>query len=82
MKRRTAGRSAKPRVCALCGGLMPASRPIYLVHTLAGTIVGPYHSGCAWKLAEESKRRPIVAITEAEKASAYGFMAREETLPW
>lgn len=82
MSAKRSSRGAEPKPCALCGGPLPAQKPVYLLHTQEGTIVGPYHSGCAYRIASQQKARPLVALTETEKASAYGFMAREETLPW
>lgn len=82
MKRKTAGRSAEPRRCAFCGGLMPADKPVFLVMSTLGGIVGPYHSGCAYKVAEEHKGVPT---TRSLPGLAFGRRvpeAREETLPW
>jgi hypothetical protein len=35
------------RRCLLCGIRVDEQRPIYLVGTVGGKIVGPYHSSCA-----------------------------------
>lgn len=82
MNRRTAGRVAKPRICAGCQGVMTERRPVFLVATTAGTIVGPYHAGCAERVVLAAKRNPI-SNDLAPYAERFGEMVpREETLPW
>jgi len=62
MKRQTAGRVARPRVCARCKGLISESRPVYLVFDNGGKIVGPYHAGCA----ERIKMDPLNMYQQGE----------------
>lgn len=82
MKRRTAGRVAKPRLCAYCQSPLAERRPVYLLATTAGTIVGPYHAGCAERVVLAGKKNPI-SNDLAPYAERFGEMVpREETLPW
>lgn len=82
MKRRTAGRVAKPRICAYCQSPLAERRPVFLLATTAGTIVGPYHAGCAERVviaSDEIRNRGL------EPAASFGRIVhppREETLPW
>lgn len=75
------GTNGVQRTCAFCGHGIPDLRPVYLVGEPGGRIVGPFHSGCAWKVTEKLKHSP----TELEKAawSRLGMWPtrREETLP-
>lgn len=82
MKRRTAGRVAKPRICAYCQSPLAERRPVYLLATTAGTIVGPYHAGCAERVVLSRRKGDAVVKVEGDP---YGMLlphAREETLPW
>lgn len=82
MRRRTAGKVAKPRMCAFCNTPMMAQRPVFLLATTAGSIVGPYHAGCAERIvlaSDEIRNRGLLGHTQ------YGRIVsppREETLPW
>lgn len=82
MKRRVAGRVAKPRICAGCKGPISEQRPVFLVATRAGTIVGPYHAGCAERIVL-AKAHPE-SMPGTDGATNYGTWPtpREETLPW
>lgn len=78
---RFGGPTGVQRTCAFCGHGIPEQKPVYLVGGPGGRIVGPFHSGCAWKVTEKLKTSP----TESEKAewSQLGLWPsiREETLP-
>lgn len=82
MKRKTAGGSAKPRECFYCHGGIPEQKPVYLIHKSTGYIVGPFHSGCAYKLGEEIKQMGGALAGVLDLADVYGKAPREETLPW
>lgn len=82
MTRRTASRSYKPRLCAECGGALAEKRPVYLVATGSGKIVGPYHSGCAEKIAIREKGQKQRGETLNGKVWGQLPLPREETLPW
>jgi hypothetical protein len=47
------------RTCARCEAPIAEQRPVFLVATGAGRIVGPYHAGCAERihLAKRGTRR-------------------------
>lgn len=82
MRRRTAGKVAKPRICAYCNAPMMAQRPVFLVATTAGSIVGPYHAGCAERIALANKN---AIVTKEIPGTNYGqlpLLPREGTLPW
>lgn len=82
MSRRRGGKSAKPKPCAYCGVPLPAQRPVYLVESTAGRIVGPYHAGCAERIALAAKKGPPPISAEATEYGTHKWTAREETLPW
>jgi len=44
---RGARKAPSQRICAFCASGIAGQRPVYLVATRAGHIVGPYHAGCA-----------------------------------
>lgn len=82
MRRKTAGRVAKPRICVYCQGLLVERKPVFLVATTAGQIVGPYHAGCAYRVASMAKG--IAQEAKLAEGKLYGQLPlpREETLPW
>lgn len=82
MKRRTAGRSAKPRLCAFCGHMIAEGRPAFLVAHKSGRLTGEYHAGCAEKLVLAGRAHS--AAVQEVLGEEYGriLSAREETLPW
>jgi hypothetical protein len=45
--------NAKLRMCAHCGAPISELRPVFLVDLGQEGIVGPYHAGCAARLAME-----------------------------
>ena len=64
MTHRTAGRVARPRVCARCKGPISESRPVFLVYDNGGRIVGPYHAGCAARVKmDAAANNPWAKIT-------------------
>lgn len=69
-------------VCARCGALIPEQKPIFLVTTVAGRIVGPYHAGCAWKAHDALKRQGLTPETDAAEYGREVWSSREETMPW
>jgi len=81
-RRRTAGKSGKPRICAECGIYLAGKRPVYLCATSAGTIIGPYHSGCAARVAWREKGHATPAQQLGGEVYGQFILPREETLPW
>lgn len=61
---------------------MSETRPVYLVATTAGTIIGPYHAGCAERLVISKDRDLFGKAGESQDYVVYGSVPREETLPW
>lgn len=82
MIRKTAGRVHHQRECAYCHGGIAEQRPVFLVHTPSGAIVGPYHAGCAAKEVEAAKKAGPASWEPTTKVERFGQMPREETLPW
>lgn len=82
MKRKTAGRVNHQRECAYCHGGIAETRPVFLVTLPDGWIVGPYHAGCASKVAAEYKRSEDGVAKELQRAEKFGQMWQQETLPW
>lgn len=75
------GRQGKLATCVQCQGLIPEQKPVYLVGTPSGRIIGPFHSGCAAHVVEGVKRgRRAVGETMAEDYGTWPSR-REETLP-
>lgn len=81
MRRKAAGRVHHQRECFYCHGGIPDAKPVYLVHTPTGQIVGPFHAGCAYKLSEQVKHMGGATPGVLDLATVYGHVAREETLP-
>lgn len=82
MKRKTAGRVAKPRICAKCGAPIAEQRPVFLLTAGSGQIVGPYHAGCAERIHIDVMKLVDVDLGEAKQYGRIVPPAREETLPW
>lgn len=82
MRRKTAGRVYHQRQCAYCKGGIAETRPVFLVRTESGLIVGPYHAGCADKVTRAAKKAGYVAEVKADKVLGEWNRPREETLPW
>lgn len=68
--------------CIGCGGILSMRRcPVFLIDELH-QIVGPYHSGCAERVAMDARRRHK-KVPRGFGSNIYGWLpAREETLPW
>jgi hypothetical protein len=75
-------RAPKQRICAFCSHGIAEARPVFLVATVAGEIQGPYHAGCAAKLAMVHKGTAVQAKTLGGQLYGQLPLAREETLPW
>lgn len=82
MKRETAGRVAKPTLCAFCGHPLAPQKPRYMVVGPQGLIYGYYHSGCAEKLVLAHKGTGLQEAVPGVEVGAVIPPAREETLPW
>lgn len=82
MKRKTAGRVHHERECSLCHGLMTEKRPVFLLQQPSGSIMGPYHSGCAAKLAMLYAKSDERAKKAVEGAEVFGYSRPEENMPW
>lgn len=75
------GRQGKLATCVQCQGLIPEQKPVYLVGTPSGRIIGPFHSGCASHVVEQARRGFTVAgQVNAEQLGTWPSI-REETLP-
>lgn len=77
----TRRRHAKPkplRTCAYCQGPMPEQKPVFLVLSESGRIVGPYHAGCAEKAVLRSRAKWPPYPEALDDAEHYGDMDREE----
>lgn len=82
MRRKTAGRVHHQRECAYCHGGIAEVRPVWLLGLKGGQIVGPYHAGCAAKLAAQIRRQGEANTVVGIGVKEYGRVPREETLPW
>lgn len=61
---------------------MPSEKPVFLVMSTLGGIVGPYHSGCAYRVAEVHKAAPTTRGIPGETFGRRVPEVREETMPW
>jgi len=43
------------RLCVACGRFISEKRPVFLLGTPSGRIVGPYHAECARKVADAAR---------------------------
>lgn len=68
-------------ICKMCGHGVPEQKPVYLIMDSSGMILGPLHSGCAWKLSERIKRGEAVLEGPFDIYGKRVLPAREETLP-
>lgn len=82
MKRRVGGRVDKPRVCAFCGNAIAAQNPPFLLSTVKGQVIGPYHAYCAERLALTHKGQAVKATDVCGELYGQLLLPREETLPW
>lgn len=75
--------AVKPqRKCALCGAGIAEQRPVFLVASFLGAIVGPYHAGCAARFMMAAERgESIPNALPLEKFGSWPSR-REETIPW
>jgi len=48
----------KTRYCAFCDAPLVETRPVFLVGDTNGNILGPFHAGCAARLALAHKGKP------------------------
>jgi hypothetical protein len=72
----------RPRLCGRCKTRIAEQRPVYLLATTDGAILGPFHADCASRLVETAKRNGGEEWrAQAEQFGAL-FRPREETLPW
>lgn len=71
----------KQRQCLWCRSGISEHRPVFLVQSTDGRILGPFHAGCAERLKLEERKHPT--LNSLGKAVQYGTWptAREETLP-
>lgn len=74
-------RGTHQRTCMWCHSGIAEQRPVFLVGTDNGAIVGPFHAGCAERLKIEAQKRP--GSNWLKGASEFGTWPsiREETLP-
>lgn len=82
MSGKVAGKVHHQRECAWCHGGIASDRPVFLVAEKSGGIVGPFHAGCAARLAMEAKKHPDHNWVEGAASFGKVLPAREETLPW
>lgn len=82
MTRRKPGPSHHQRICAWCHAGIAEKRPVFLVRDGGGTIVGPYHAGCAERVVLDAKKRELDDTWYPKGSEVFGRIPREETLPW
>lgn len=70
------------KVCNRCGRPVYEHRPVYLVKTASGLIVGPYHAQCAAVVAEDARAHGVEGAELVRSEVEVSPAAREETLPW
>lgn len=70
------------RTCTFCLAPISVNRPVFLVGTPSGRIVGPYHAGCAERVALMASRKVEEREPRGEDFGRIIPPAREETLPW
>lgn len=82
MSRKVAGRVHHQRECAYCHGGIAEQRPVFLLASETGAIMGPFHAGCAEKL--KLAVNQLREMPDVPGATNYGTILkpREETLPW
>lgn len=69
------------RICAQCGHPIAEQRPVFLVGTPSGHIVGPFHAGCAEHISLGMRRgRAAIGLGMGETYGTWPSI-REETLP-
>jgi hypothetical protein len=81
-RRRTDRTHHHMKTCAFCGGLIPEKRPVFLVAEASGGILGPYHAGCAERLALAHKGAKSNGAIPGTHQGRIILPPREETLPW
>lgn len=82
MRRKTAGRVAKPIDCKFCGQPLAPQKPRCMVVGDDGTILGYFHAGCAEKLVLAHKAVGVQAEIPGVQVGQVIPKPREETLPW
>lgn len=70
------------KTCLWCHGLLSPQRPVFLVGTPSGRIVGPFHAGCAERLRLEAKKNPDSNWLKGSETWGEWPSRREETTPW
>lgn len=71
----------KQRECLWCHAGIAEQRPVFLVQSVDGRILGPFHAGCAARLKLAERKRPT--LDSLGNPVQYGTwpISREETLP-
>lgn len=82
MTHKTAGRVARPRVCARCKGPISEIRPVFLIADNGGKIVGPYHAGCAERVKLDNQREVVQGSLSDEFWGMIASKPTEEGEPW
>lgn len=82
MRRKTAGRVAKPVVCQFCGHPLAPQKPRQMIVDNGGKIWGYYHAGCAEKVVLTHQGVGIQRELPGVEVGQVIPKPREETLPW
>lgn len=82
MKRKAGGRVHHQRECFYCKGGIAEQQPVFLVGMPSGSIVGPFHAGCAEKVKLRARDALENGELGAEEFGRFLLKPREETLPW
>lgn len=71
----------KQRECLYCHHGISDRRPVFLVGTKDGRILGPFHAGCASRLVEHARKNPTSNWLKGAVDFGEWPSIREETLP-
>jgi len=63
---RGARKAPSQRICAFCASGIAGQRPVFLVATSAGHIVGPYHAGCAETVYLDSRKHQLLRLEDVD----------------
>lgn len=80
-KRRVASYRGQ-KVCMMCHEPVHEWRPVFLVKTASGLVVGPYHAMCAAAVANTAREHGVQGAEAVQQRPLPPRPAREETLPW
>lgn len=71
----------KQRSCLRCHSPMASNNPVWLVASSTGSIMGPFHAGCAERLKLQAEKMGFVSAAEKWEQLGNWPSRREETLP-